>query len=88
MWWAGDWNNEGVFSLNLDFTAGYHDLAFFGAEGCCDGLMDMRFKKDGDGWHSFNVFPEFIGYNPNTCPEDEAVECDEVTIFSECCYKG
>merc|ERR1712146_820905 len=45
-------------------------------------------KKDGDGWHSFNVFPEYIGYNPNTCPEDTPVSCDAVTIFSECCYGG
>lgn len=47
LWWSGNWNSDSVFTLDYDFTAGEHVVEVYGAEGCCDGSMDVRFARAG-----------------------------------------
>lgn len=50
MWWAGNWNSNAVFKLKYDFPKGKHTIIVYGAEGCCDGNMDIRIKRDDGPW--------------------------------------
>ena len=50
LWWNWDWNNESIFSIKYEFDPGYHIMEIFGAEDCCDGTNDIRFKKVGFGY--------------------------------------
>jgi hypothetical protein len=42
-WWANNWNSNGVFKMNFDFSAGKHEILVIGGEVCCDGKMNVRF---------------------------------------------
>lgn len=43
VWWADDFNNPGVLSLDFDFSAGVNTITFYGGENCCEGPQSMRF---------------------------------------------
>merc|ERR1712224_800074 len=81
MWWAGDWNKEGVMEIKECFEPGYHNIVVVGSEECCDGMMDCRFKRGDDTeFESCNHFDDYVG-----CDD---VPCDKVTLYSDCCYGG
>lgn len=46
MWWAGNWESNGVYRFETDLTPGTHSIVLIGSEGCCDGALDIRFNRD------------------------------------------
>lgn len=41
MWWNGNWNSNDVLNLDYTFDSGEHTIVVYGAEGCCDGAMNI-----------------------------------------------
>jgi hypothetical protein len=53
MWWSSDYNRAIPLDMTVDLDMGMHSLIAYGAEGCCDGTSNLRFKKPGDVNWSF-----------------------------------
>lgn len=86
MWWAGNWNSNAVFRLNYDFTAGDHSVVIYGAEGCCDGAMDVRIRRNSGDWNDFDIdiIDEIIPTETEGDDDEDRGDC--VILFSECDY--
>jgi len=56
MWWggSGNWNHNDVFKIEFDYAPGLHTIVVYGHEGCCDGKMDVRAKKNNEDYMSLN----------------------------------
>lgn len=50
IWWAGDWNSGDVISTRHTLHSGINTLQWIGFEGCCDGLMSLRYSVDNSPW--------------------------------------
>jgi len=51
MWWSGQYNRAIPLDMTVELTKGSHTMTIYGAEGCCDGSSEIRFKAPGtDDW--------------------------------------
>merc|ERR1719498_2205818 len=55
-WWSGQYSKALPLDFIHDFSTGLHTMEVFGAEGCCDGASNIRFKKPHDvEWQHLSV---------------------------------
>jgi hypothetical protein len=47
-WWSGKYDRPLPLDFIHDMTVGVHTMEVYGAEGCCDGKSNIRFKKPHD----------------------------------------
>jgi len=48
MWWNNGWSRPQPLDTTHYLTAGQHTMVVYGAEGCCDGTSNIRFKAPDD----------------------------------------
>jgi hypothetical protein len=55
-WWAGQYGRALPLDFTHEFSIGLHTMEVFGAEGCCDGASNIRFRKHShDEWQVLSV---------------------------------
>lgn len=54
LYWAGDWSNGSILSINTTLPAGAHRIVLYGIENCCDGAQAGRWRFNSGSWSAFS----------------------------------
>lgn len=56
LWWAFNWNNAAeVLQGTTNLSVGFHSVRILGFEGCCDGGLNVEFRRPGGPWLAMSL---------------------------------